>query len=103
VTASTRSRVPAKTSRPRTKPSVAAREAEADDGYVYLEQCGVKLRVPVGGKVTIAAIDAFRMGDNYEGTKRLLGEEQWQRLSDAGVTADDLDELGNKLKEARGN
>lgn len=89
---------------PKKKLSVAAREAEAsDDGYVTLEQCGVTVRVPVRGKVPIAAVDAFRDGDNYEGTKQMLGAEQWKRLSDAGLTMDDLDELGKKLNEATGN
>lgn len=83
--------------------STVARQAEAEDGYVTLEQCGVKLRIPVGGKITVAAIDAYRDGDNYEGTKQLLGKEQWKLLSDAGMTADDLDELGEKLKAASGN
>ena len=82
----------------------AAREAEAnDDGYVELEQCGVKLRIPVGKKVPVAVIDAFREGDNYEGNKLLIGPEQWQALSDAGMNGDDLDELGAKLMEAKGN
>lgn len=85
------------------KVSVAAREAEADDGFVALEQCGVKLRIPVGKKVPISAIDAFRDGDNYEGTKQMLGAKQWQALSDAGMNGDDLDELGGKLSEATGN
>jgi len=82
---------------------VAAQEAEADDGFVTLEQCGISLRVPVRGKVPVAAVDAFREGDNYEGTKQMLGAEQWKRLSDAGLTMDDLDEIGKKLQEATGN
>ena len=96
-------RVPAAAKpRPR-KVAAAAREAEADDGFVNLEQCGVKLRIPVGKKVPVAAIDAFRDGDNYEGTKQMLGAKQWQALSDAGMNGDDLDELGAKLSEATGN
>ena len=94
---------PAAKPRPRKKVAVSAREAEADEGFVHLEQCGVKLRIPVGKKVPIAAIDAFREGDSYEGTKQMLGAEQWQALSDAGVNGDDLDELGGKLAEATGN
>jgi len=90
--------------RPKRKASVAAREAEAaGNGFVLVEQSGIELRIPIGGKVPIAAIDAFRAGDNYEGTKQLLGKEQWKLLSDAGITADDLDELGNKLLEHQGN
>lgn len=104
MTATTRSRVPAKKApTPRKRPSVAAREAEADDGYLHLEQCGIKLRIPAGVNVPITAIDAFRDGDNYEGTKQLIGKEQWKRLSDAGMTAGDLNELEQKITEASGN
>lgn len=81
----------------------AAREAEAEDGYVTVEHCGVDLRVPVRGKIPVAATDAFRSGDNYAGTKHMLGEEQWQKLSDAGMTMDGLDELGGKIRAALGN
>lgn len=79
-----------------------AQEAEAEDGFVTLEQRGIKLRIPVRGKVPIAAVDAFRAGDNYEGTKQMIGAEQWKLLSDAGLTMDDLDELGEKLNEVSG-
>lgn len=89
--------------RPRKKTAAAAQEAEAGDGFVNLEQCGVKLRIPIGKKVPIAAIDAFRDGDNYEGTRQMLGKDQWQALSDAGMNGEDLDELGAKLSEATGN
>lgn len=85
------------------KASVAAQEAEADDGFVTLEQCGVTLRIPVGGKTPLAAIDAYLVGDEYEGNKALLGEKQWAALCAAGATMDDLDEVGTKLKEASGN
>lgn len=92
-----------KPSKAKKKASVAAREAEADDGFVTLEQCGVTLRIPVGGKVPIAAVDEFRAGDNYAGTKLMIGTEQWESLCGAGMTMDDLDELGGKLREATGN
>lgn len=84
-------------------PAAAAREAEAEDGFVVVEHCGVDLRVPVRGKIPVAATDAFRAGDNYAGTKHMVGEEQWQKLSDAGMTMDGLDELGGKIREALGN
>jgi hypothetical protein len=82
---------------------VAAREAEAEDGYLNVEQCGVKLRIPIGGKIPLAAIDLFRVGDNYGGTKAMLGASQWKRLVAAGATSDDLDELGKKLNGVSGN
>ncbi|MEV5360577.1 hypothetical protein AB0K45_09560 [Micrococcus luteus] len=83
--------------------SVAARQAEAEDGFVDIEQCGVKLRIPVGGKIPLEAIDFFRDGDNYGGTKVMVGEAQWKLLVAAGATSDDLDELGRKLNGASGN
>jgi hypothetical protein len=82
---------------------VAAQQAEADDGFVTIELRGITLRVPVGGKVSLEAIDLFRDGDNYAGTRAMLGEEQWKRLKATGATAADLDELGLKLKDATGN
>ena len=82
---------------------VEAQEAEADDGFVTIEQRGITLRIPVSGKVPLAAVDAFRAGDNYEGTKQMLGAQQWKQLSDAGLTMDDLDEIGEKLQAATGN
>lgn len=105
MTAANVSRLPAPAAKPKKKKaSVAAREAEAeDDGFITVEQRGVTLRIPVKGKLPIAAIDAFRVGDNYEGTKQMLGEEQWNRLRDAGITMDDLDEIGKKIREASGN
>lgn len=87
------------------RPSARARQAEAvsEDGYVTVDHWGITLRIPVGGNITIAATDAFRAGDNYEGTKQIVGAEQWQLLSDAGMTRNGLDELAVKLREALGN
>lgn len=101
----TEANIPASPRKPKKKASVAAREAEAEDGFVTVtvEQCGVTLRVPVGGKIPITATDAFRAGDNYEGTKQIIGDDQWELLRDAGMTMDGLDELGTKLREAWGN
>jgi hypothetical protein len=93
---------------PKPKPkkvsaSEVARQAEVVDDVVIVEQCGVKLRIPIAGKTPIAALDAYLVGDEYRGNKALLGAEQWQALIDAGATMDDLDEIGNKIKEAAGN
>lgn len=102
-----RKAIPANAPKPqdhKPKMSAAARKAEAEDGFVIIEQCGVKLRVPVAaGKVPVAAIDKFRDGDNYGGVKALLGPDQWQKLSDAGMTIDDLNEIDGKIKEVSGN
>jgi hypothetical protein len=87
--------------KPAKSAAAKAREAEAADGFVVLEQCGVKLRIPVGN-VPIAAIDAARAGDEWGCTKALLGEEQWNALRDAGAGSRDIDDLGKKLTEATG-
>jgi hypothetical protein len=84
-------------------PVSAAQEGEAGNGFVTLELRGLSLTVPVRGKIPIAAVEAFRAGDNFEGTKQMIGAEQWKLLRDAGVTMDDLDELGRQLNEATGN
>lgn len=87
----------------KASPAAAARKDEADEDVVVIEHCGIKLRIPVRGKRPIAAIDAFRRGDNYEGNRRMLGDEQWKLLSDAGMTLEELDALGEKLNAALGN
>lgn len=89
--------------RPRKSSAAKAREAEAADDCVVIEQCGVKLRVPVHN-VPIDAMEAARAGDAYGATKALLGEEQWKALRDAGAGSRDLRELDAKIGEAtRGN
>lgn len=94
-------------SKPRAKKapaSVAAREAEATgDGFVTVEQCGVELRIAVGGKMPLAAIDEYRAGNAYEGIKQQIGKQQWKALLAAGATRDDLQDLDKKIAEAQGN
>lgn len=85
--------------KPRKSAAAKAREAEAADDSVTIEQCGVKLRIPVGN-IPIAAIDAARAGDNYGVTKAMVGEEQWKSLGAAGAGARDVQELGDKIAEA---
>lgn len=82
---------------------MAAREAEAGDGFLTFEECGVTLRVPALGKRSLKTIDLFRAGDSYGATRDLLGEEQWTRLVDAGATEEDLNELAAKIRGAWGN
>lgn len=89
--------------KPKKKASVAAREAEAGDGYVTVEQCGVELKIPLAGKVPLAAYIAFKNGDEMGGTELLLGAEQWSAFLAKNPTMDDFAEVGNKLAEAAGN
>jgi hypothetical protein len=87
--------------KPRKLAAAKAREAEATGDFVVIEQCGLKLRIPVGN-IPLAAIDAARAGDGWGTTKALLGAEQWEALRKAGAGSRDIDELGKKLEEATG-
>jgi hypothetical protein len=89
--------------KPKKKPSVAAREAEAGDGYVIVEQCGIELRIPILGKVPLAAVLAFMNGDEFGGTELLLGAKQWAAFLAKNPTMDDFSAIGDKLAEAAGN
>ena len=87
--------------RPRRK-SPDARKAEVD-GFIDIEQCGVKLRIPLGEKVPLSAYMAFKADDEMRGTELLLGAEQWQAFMDANPTVGDFAEIGKKLSEVLGN
>jgi hypothetical protein len=92
--------------KPRKRPSVAARESEADDGFATIEHCGVTLRIPVGGKVPAAVTDAAIDGGNlanWKAVKAWVGKDQWALLIDAGMTRDDVTELDGKLAQLLGN
>lgn len=86
----------------RRKKSAEARKAEAD-GFIVIEQCGIELTVPVGRKVPLKAYFAFKEGDDKNGTRLLLGQEQWDALLDADPTVGDFEEIGQKLTDALGN
>ncbi|OBB20614.1 hypothetical protein [Mycolicibacterium elephantis] len=115
--ATPRKRVPATAPKPQDhqqKKSAAARKAEAEDGFVTIEQCGVKLKIPVGENTPIEVMDLyFAITDtedaaeiaqaNYRIIKELLGEKQWQALKAAGANARDLKELDAKVQAATGN
>jgi hypothetical protein len=99
---------PAAEPKPKKKNLAAVPPAEAEakaetDGYFTIEHCGITLRVPSYGEITIPAMDLFRKGDNYGGTQEMLGEEQWKLLHDARLTMNQLDDLGGKMKEVTGN
>lgn len=85
------------------KASVAAREAEAGDEYVTVEQCGVELKIPINGKVPLAAYIAFTKGDEIGGTELLLGPEQWATFMEKSPTLDDFNAIGDQLQELSGN
>lgn len=89
----------------KAKKSAAARKAEAAaaDGYVTVEQCGVKLKIPIGGNTPLAAAMKFAEGDDFAGTRLLLGEKQWEAFLAQNPTVDDYNEIGTKIQEAVGN
>lgn len=85
------------------KAETAVRAAEASDGYLDVTQCGVKLRIPVRGKVPLAAYIEFEKGNEIEGTELLLGPEQWTKFMAAKPTVDDFNEIGTQLEALAGN
>ncbi|QFG10033.1 tail assembly chaperone [Mycobacterium phage IdentityCrisis] len=105
MTTTPRKRVPATAPKPqdhKAKKSAEARQAEAD-GFVTIEQCGVTLQIPVGGKVPLKAYMAFKNGDEIAGTELLLGPEQWASFLEKDPTVDDFAAIGEKLEELVGN
>lgn len=84
------------------KKSAAARKAEAD-GFVTVEQCGVKLKIPIGGNVPLAAAVKFSEGDEFGGTRLMLGDKQWEAFLAKNPTVDDYNAIGEQMKEAVGN
>ena len=98
------------------KKSAAARKAEVD-GFVLIEQRGVKLKIPIGQKLPMKAFLRFRglnddlteIEDGAEktkaelmGTRELLGPEQWAAFLSAGPTMDDFSAIAEKLNAATG-
>jgi hypothetical protein len=83
--------------------AATARKAEAEDGYLTVKQCGVTLRIPIGGKVPLAAYVAFKNDDELKGTELLLGKEQWAAFLEKNPTLDDFAEIGKQLEELTGN
>lgn len=89
-------------------PVSAAQEAEAGDGYVTVEQCGVKLRIGIGGQMPAGVVDIVVDGTNdphskWKAVREWVGDEQWKQLKAAGMTQNDVEELDRKLGEASGN
>ena len=85
------------------KKKAAARKAEATDKTVTVEQCGVTLQIPVGDNIPLEAVLAFTAGNDFEGTRHLIGDQQWAAFLATKPTLADYNELGEKLKEAAGN
>jgi hypothetical protein len=101
--------------RKKASPAAVARQAEAGEGFVTVEHCGVELRIPVGDKVPFSATlrfmglndDLTPLGDNENGnllgTRLLLGEEQWKAFLAKTPSMGDFNAIGDKLQELSGN
>lgn len=95
--------------------AAVARQAEAGDGYVTVEQCGIALKIPTGTKMPFKATLRF-MGLNDDltplgagengnllGTALMLGPEQWAAFLEKNPTIDDFEAIGTQLQEMSGN
>lgn len=103
-TPASRKRVPTSAPKPQDhKPKQSAREAEAGDGYLTHVQCGIELHIPLGGEIPLKSYMAFKDGDEIEGTRLLLGDEQWEKFLAADPTMLDFAAIGTKMQEASGN
>ncbi|MFV8049730.1 hypothetical protein [Mycobacterium sp. 48b] len=97
------------------KKATAARQAEAGDGFVTVEQCGVELRIPIGDNVPLEAIEvisqevagpqskADELRDDIAVTRALVGPEQWETFKAARPTLRDYRELSSKIVGLTGN
>lgn len=85
------------------KAAAAARKAEAEDGYITVEQCGLSLQIPIAGKVPLAAYIAFDKGNELEGTELLLGPKQWAAFLAKNPTIADFGAVGKQILEQTGN
>ena len=126
MTTTPRKRVPASAPKPQDHlkaKSAAARKAEAD-GFVLIEQCGVKLKLPTGGNMPLDAVLLFQCDEetlreygvddadaddvkqakiNLAATKLMLGPEQWAEFRKKRPTIDDFNAIGEQLEALSGN
>lgn len=97
------------------KAAAAVRQAEANDGYVTVVQCGIDLRLPVGDKVPFDATlrfmglndDLTPLGENENadllGTMLWLGPEQWKAFLAKKPSVGDFNAIGDQLRALSGN
>lgn len=84
------------------KKSADARKAEVE-GFADIEFGGITFRIPLGKKIPIFAVRAFRDGDEFKGTELLLGDDQFEALEGLKPTAEEYEEFVKKLTEVLGN
>jgi hypothetical protein len=88
---------------PEPKKHATGREAEAGDGYVTVEQCGLQLRIPVGVKIPEEALDLASRGRGRESLLLMIGKKQLKQLRRIPWSVEDMTELDGKIKKASGN
>lgn len=97
------------------KKSTEARQAEAGDGFVTIEHCGLTLRIPIGDNVPLdlmeeidtpepeSPTEADERRRDIALTKALLGPDQWAAFKGTKPTWRDYRALGAKISEYLGN
>ncbi|MBV0920686.1 hypothetical protein KC238_25855 [Mycobacteroides chelonae] len=105
---------PADAAKPDPKRSAQARKAEAEDGFVTVEQCGVKFRIGLGEDMPFEVFEEMstRPEPQTEGeqreynraiTKALLGPDQWEAFRAARPSIRDYNELSDNITALLGN
>lgn len=105
MTTTPRKRAPSK--------ATEARKAEAGDGFVTIEQCGVKLRIPLGDNMPLAVIEELAKPEPQSEleksqqeiaiTRALIGPVQWEAFAAAQPTMRDYNELSANINGLLGN
>ncbi len=109
-----RKAVPDATPKPDPKKSAQARKAEAEDGFVNVEQCGVTFRIGLGENMPFEVIEEMSARPEPQSenerrkydlaiTKALLGPDQWEAFRAAQPTVRDYNQLSDKITDLMGN
>jgi len=78
----------------------AAREAKAAP-FLFTYK-GSNYQVPPSQSWPVEVMDLIAKGDLSEGLSRLIGAEQWQQLTEAGITVGALNTLFDEVAKASG-
>ncbi|MBL3743451.1 Uncharacterised protein [Mycobacteroides abscessus subsp. abscessus] len=106
--------IPANAPKPDPKKSAQARQAEAVDGFVTVEQCGVTFRIGLGENMPFEVVEEMTARPEPQSkdeqrrydlavTKALLGPEQWEAFRAARPLVRDYNELNDKITDLMGN
>ncbi|MGV0630119.1 adenylosuccinate synthase [Mycobacteroides chelonae] len=109
-----RKATPTDAAKPDPRKSAQARKAEAIDGFVTVEQCGVKFQIGLGENMPFEVFEEMSTRPepqtedeqrkyNLAITKALLGPDQWEAFRSARPTVRDYNELSDKITALLGN